>query len=148
MTIEYKKENEIAFEKIKDKECFFSNGVLYMKIFSQDLREYNIDCVNAISIINAGLTKFDNNEMVIKVKRIITKQGKIYMSKKYYPIEDAVNNVSQKFKLGLKDANEMDEEELSNAEKYILKYVKFVSHPDYVQLIPQSLETGEYILQV
>ena len=28
------------------------------------------------------------------------------MSKKYYPIEDAVNNVSQKFKLGLKDANE------------------------------------------
>ena len=30
----------------------------------------------------------------------------IYMSKKYYPIEDAVNNVSQKFKLGLKDANE------------------------------------------
>lgn len=148
MIIEYKKENEIAFEKIKDKECFFSNGVLYMKIFSQDLREYNIDCVNAISIINAGLTKFDNNEMVIKVKRIITKQGKIYMSKKYYPIEDAVNNVSQKFKLGLKDANEMDEEELSNAEKYILKYVKFVSHPDYAQLIPQSLETGEYILQV
>ena len=62
------------------------------------------------------------------------------MSKKYYPIEDAVNNVSQKFKLGLKDANEMDEEE------YILKYVKFVSHPDYAQLIPQSLETGEYIL--
>lgn len=74
MIIEYKKENEIAFEKIKDKECFFSNGVLYMKIFSQDLREYNIDCVNAISIINAGLTKFDNNEIVIKTKRIITKQ--------------------------------------------------------------------------
>ena len=35
------------------------------------------------------------------------------MSKKYYPIEDAVNNVSQKFKLGLKDANEMDEENLT-----------------------------------
>lgn len=53
------------------------------------------------------------------------------MSKKYYPIEDAVNNVSQKFKLGLKDANEMDEEEFNNVEEYILKYVKFVSHPDY-----------------
>lgn len=50
------------------------------------------------------------------------------MSKKYYPIEDAVNNVSQKFKLGLKDANEMDEEEFNNVEEYILKYVKFVSH--------------------
>lgn len=49
----------------------------------------------------------------------------IYMSKKYYPIEDAVNNVSQKFKLGLKDANEMDEEEFNNVEEYILKYVKF-----------------------
>ena len=46
------------------------------------------------------------------------------MSKKYYPIEDAVNNVSQKFKLGLKDANEMDEEEFNNVEEYILKYVK------------------------
>lgn len=68
------------------------------------------------------------------------------MSKKYYLIEDAINNVSQKFKLDLKDANKMDEEELSNAEKYILKYVKFVNHPEYVQLIPQSLETGEYIL--
>lgn len=68
------------------------------------------------------------------------------MSKKYYPIEDAVNNVSKAFKLGLKDANKMSENELDNAKKHILKYVKFVSHPDYVQLIPQSLKTGEYIL--
>lgn len=44
-----------------------------MKIFSQDLREYNISCVNAISIVNAGLTKFDNEESVIKAKRIISK---------------------------------------------------------------------------
>ena len=68
------------------------------------------------------------------------------MSKKDYPIEDAVNNVSKAFKLGLKDANKMSEKELDNAEKHILQYVKFVSHPDYVQLIPQSLKTGEYIL--
>lgn len=73
MIIEYKKENEIAFEKIKDKECFFSSGVLYIKIFSQDLKEYNIDCVNAISVVNAALTKFDNKELVIKAKRIIKK---------------------------------------------------------------------------
>lgn len=44
-----------------------------MKIFSQDLKEYNISCVNAISILNAGLTKFDNDELVIKTKRIISK---------------------------------------------------------------------------
>lgn len=68
------------------------------------------------------------------------------MSKKYYSIEDAVNNVSKKFVLGLKDANDMNEEELNNAEKYILKYVKFVSHPDYVQLVPRALKTGEFIL--
>lgn len=74
MIIEYAKENKTTFKKIKDKECFFSSGVLYMKIFNQDLREYNIDCVNAISIINAGLTKFDNNEIVIKAKKIVKKQ--------------------------------------------------------------------------
>lgn len=73
MIIEFEKENMITFENLKDRECFFSNGVLYMKIFSQDLREYNIDCVNAISIVNAGLTKFANDELVIKVKRNISK---------------------------------------------------------------------------
>lgn len=73
MIIEYEKENKTTFEKIKDKECFFSNGILYMKILSQDLREYNIDCVNAISIINAGLTKFHNGELVIKAERTIKK---------------------------------------------------------------------------
>ena len=48
------------------------------------------------------------------------------MSKKYYSIEDAVNNVSKAFKLGLKDANKMSENELDNAEKHISKYVKFI----------------------
>lgn len=52
----------------------------------------------------------------------------------------------KKFKLGLKNANDMDEEEFANAEEYVLKYVKFVNHPDYEQLVPQSLETGEFIL--
>ena len=66
--------------------------------------------------------------------------------KKYYSIEEAVNNVSEKFKLGLKDANEMDDKEFDNASEYILKYVRFVRHPDYIQLVPQSLETDEYIL--
>ena len=66
--------------------------------------------------------------------------------KKYYSIEEAVNNVSEKFKLGLKDANEMDDKEFDNASEYILKYVRFVSNPYYIQLVPQSLETDEYIL--
>ena len=45
------------------------------------------------------------------------------MSKKYYPIEDAVNNVSKAFKLGLKDANKMSENELDNAEKLLNEVV-------------------------
>lgn len=43
------------------------------------------------------------------------------MSKKYYPIEDAVNNVSKAFKLGLKDANKMNEKELDNAKMQVLQ---------------------------
>ena len=73
MVIRYEKESEILYGALKEKECFFSNGILYMKIFNQDLKEFNINCVNAISIINAGLTKFNDDEVVIKAKRSITK---------------------------------------------------------------------------
>ena len=68
-------------------------------------------------------------------------QGKIY-----YPIEDAINKISEKFSLGLKDANYMDEIELNNAEKEICKYVEFVEHPDYIQLVPRIIQTGNFIL--
>ena len=73
MIIRYEKEGKTPIETLKDKECFFSNGVLYMKIFAQDLKEYNINCVNAISIVNAGLTRFEEDELVVKAKRTITK---------------------------------------------------------------------------
>lgn len=43
------------------------------------------------------------------------------MKTKYYPVEDAVNNVSSKLKLGLKDAYDMDEEEFDNVEKHFEK---------------------------
>lgn len=72
MIIKYEKENKMSFGNLKDKECFFSNGVLYMKIFSQDLNVYNIDCINAISVVNAGLTKFADDETVVRVKRTIS----------------------------------------------------------------------------
>lgn len=53
------------------------------------------------------------------------------MKTKYYPVEDAVNNVSSKLKLGLKDAYDMDEEEFDNVEKYVSQYVEWIEHPDY-----------------
>lgn len=67
IVIEYQKyKEEVLFKEIKDKECFYSGGVLYMKILQQDLKAYNINNVNAISIINAGLTCFDDDEKVYK----------------------------------------------------------------------------------
>lgn len=69
MIIKFEKGDKIAFGDLADKECFFSDGLLYIKIFSQDLKAFDIDCVNALSIENAGLTKFADDETVIKAKK-------------------------------------------------------------------------------
>ena len=76
--IEYEKSKEsVLFEVIKDKECFYSNGVLYMKILQQDLDLYKINStdevkgINAVSIINAGLTLFSRDEKVFKATKFI-----------------------------------------------------------------------------
>ncbi len=58
----------IGFGDLKDRDCFYSNGVLYMKISEQDLKEYGINQVNAISVKNAGLTFFEYDEMVNRAK--------------------------------------------------------------------------------
>lgn len=62
----YNKKCKKTFEEIADKGYFYSNGVLYKKVFRQDLKEYGITNVNAISIINGGLTLFENDEEVIE----------------------------------------------------------------------------------
>lgn len=62
----YEKGNQTTFENIKDRHCFYSGGVLYKKIFKQDLAAYGITVINAVSIIHGGLTKFDNDEDVIE----------------------------------------------------------------------------------
>jgi len=68
--IEYIKTNSnVYFKDIKDKFWFFSGGVLYMKILQQDLEHYKISNINAISIINAGLTFFQPDEIVNEVIR-------------------------------------------------------------------------------
>lgn len=58
----------IGFGDLKDRDYFYSNGVLYMKISEQDLKEYGINQVNAISVKNAGLTFFEDDEMVNRAK--------------------------------------------------------------------------------
>ena len=66
--------------------------------------------------------------------------------KKYYSIENAINKVSKKFHLDLKDANELDEKELEEAERVIMEYVEFVEHPEYIQLVPKIKGTNELLL--
>lgn len=69
------------------------------------------------------------------------------MGKKYYPIEDAINNITKRLNLSLQDSKNMNEEELLEAENIISDYVDFVEHPDYIQAVPKVKETGELILE-
>lgn len=69
------------------------------------------------------------------------------MSKKYYPIENAINNITKRLNLSLQDSKNMNEEELLEAENIISDYVDFVEHLDYVQAVPKVKETGELILE-
>ena len=61
-----KRKEKVQFREINDRECFYSGGVLYMRILKQDLYNYGIKYVNAISIYNAGLTFFNDDEDVYK----------------------------------------------------------------------------------
>lgn len=67
-----KSDTKVLFESIEDKECFYSNGVLYMKIMQQDLDFYKINStdinkgINCVSILNGGLTLFEADESVYK----------------------------------------------------------------------------------
>jgi hypothetical protein len=67
-----KSDTKTCFESIEDRAYFYSGGVLYMKILQQDLISYKINNVNAISILNAGLTFFEPDETVNKaIKEVI-----------------------------------------------------------------------------
>lgn len=68
-----KDKQECNFSDIKDKEYFSSGGVLYLKINQQDLREYNIENINAVSVLNGGLTEFESDESVYRVKKVVNK---------------------------------------------------------------------------
>ena len=79
-----KENKKIKFKELKDREYFYSNGILYLKILQQDLGEYRINNINAVSLLNAGLTFFQNDEIV-------------YRSTKEYSMER--KELFQKFKI-------------------------------------------------
>lgn len=71
MTIQFIKGRKTLFKNVEDKQFFFdANNVLYKRIFSQDLKEFGISCVNAVSVINGGLTFFHDDENVYIVTTI------------------------------------------------------------------------------
>lgn len=104
MTINYEKSDEIIkFGKLADKECFYSGGMLYMKLFNQDLHEYRIFCVNAVSILNAGLTKFEDDEMVMKATKATIQNTNLIEKAIECSLIDAINKEMQQ--IGNTDVN-------------------------------------------
>lgn len=66
--------------------------------------------------------------------------------KRSYSVQNAINIISAKLNLNLKDAYTMSGSEFSDANKKIREYVEFVKHPDYIQFVPKIKDTGELIL--
>ena len=51
-------------KEVKDHQIFMSNGVIYTKLLDQDLKEWNINNINAVGILSGGLTRFLPDEKV------------------------------------------------------------------------------------
>lgn len=68
------------------------------------------------------------------------------LPKQYYPMEEQINNCHKFLGIEAKDANEMTEDELFAAECKMREHFRWVGSPEYIQEIPQHIETGAYIL--
>lgn len=64
LTIKKAKQKAIYFSEVLDHQQFMSGGVIYTKLLQQDLKEYGIGNVNAVSVVNGGLTYFQEDEKV------------------------------------------------------------------------------------
>lgn len=61
---------------------------------------------------------------------------------KHYTLEQAINDASRLYSLDMKDAYDMDQQELMAARDEILKYVRFVPHKGYAEPVAQDRRTG------
>ena len=64
LVIKKESKKAILFSEVKDHQLFMSNGVIYIKLLEQDLKEWGINNVNAVGILSGGLTKFWPDEKV------------------------------------------------------------------------------------
>lgn len=58
---------KVKFGDVNGKECFYSNGILYMRILQYDLDRHGIKNINAISLHGGSLTCFQDNEIVNRI---------------------------------------------------------------------------------
>ena len=82
LVIEKSGEILIPFSEVKDRQIFMSNGVIYTKLSTQDLKEWGINNVNAVGVLSGGLTRFWPDEKVYicyaeNFKKPIDKQPKL-----------------------------------------------------------------------
>lgn len=62
-------EKNVSFSALDGQQAFYSGGVLYLKLLSQDLKIYGIGNVNAVAVLSGGLTFFQDDEKVIRAER-------------------------------------------------------------------------------
>lgn len=65
-----------------------------------------------------------------------------------YPLKDAINDISKIYGLDLKDAWDMNLEELMAAEKQIMQYVEFTLDRRFCGGIPKDKKTGQLIVDM
>lgn len=58
----------ILFEDLPERAIFIYNSTLYTKLYRQDLDEYGINNVNAVSVFSGGLTYFEPDEEIEIIK--------------------------------------------------------------------------------
>lgn len=66
------------------------------------------------------------------------------MKKSFY-IEDQVNNCFRFLGQQRKDAHEMNEQELLEAESELAKEFCWIEYPDYIQSVPKHISSGTII---
>ena len=65
--------------------------------------------------------------------------------KKYYPMEEQINDCYAFLGIKKKDAHDMNEAEMEDCEIGLGKHFEWVEHEECYQLVPKHIETGKLI---
>lgn len=93
-----------------------------------------------LDIFHERILYADNVEAMEELK------GHLLAGKKDYPKEEQLNRISERLRMGFKDAWLMNRKEVDEAMDKIFPLVEFEQHPGYQQPVPCIRATGELIL--